>query len=322
MEKRQRCRFLSVSKSTRAFWREARATRGFSFFDFIHGYIYARWPYHYIGIGKGDHYLVQKFTPLIKLWRILFPDTARTSLQHSTNQASHTVADGYHGKTLPLEKASQLLTINEPIRVPDLEQVIPYVRARTILIENPEQIAVIDCPCRASLPNPCLPHDVCMIVGEPFVSFVIEHQPKRSRRITSVEALQILETEDEKGHVHHAFFKDAMLDRFYAICNCCSCCCGAINAHKNDIPMLESSGYVAVVREDQCIGCGICAAYCQFDALQIKSELRMVDTISCMGCGVCIDKCPEGAIKLVRDEGKGVPLEIHSLMDEIVGQMD
>jgi hypothetical protein len=25
-------------------------------------------------------------------------------------------------------------------------------------------------------------------------------------------------------------YKDAMLGRFYAICNCCSCCCGAMEA--------------------------------------------------------------------------------------------
>jgi ferredoxin len=35
-----------------------------------------------------------------------------------------------------------------------------------------------------------------------------------------------------------------------------------------------------------------------------------------MGCGVCTSKCEHGALSLVRDEGKGVPLEICSLMQE------
>jgi hypothetical protein len=26
------------------------------------------------------------------------------------------------------------------------------------------------------------------------------------------------------------YYKDAMLGRFYAICNCCACCCGAMQA--------------------------------------------------------------------------------------------
>ena len=36
-----------------------------------------------------------------------------------------------------------------------------------------------------------------------------------------------------------------------------------------------------------------------------------------MGCGVCVDKCLQGALTLVRDEAKGVPLEICSLMESI-----
>ncbi len=48
------------------------------------------------------------------------------------------------------------------------------------------------------------------------------------------------------------YYKDAMLNRFYAICNCCSCCCGAMNAWNNGTPMLASSGYVAVVDEELC----------------------------------------------------------------------
>ena len=69
-----------------------------------------------------------------------------------------------------------------------------------------------------------------MIVGEPFASFVNEHNPDKSRWITRDEAIQILE-EDARGRVYHAFFKDAMLESYYAICKCYSCCCGAMKAH-------------------------------------------------------------------------------------------
>ncbi|HTP02472.1 MAG TPA: 4Fe-4S binding protein, partial [Anaerolineales bacterium] len=227
------------------------------------------------------------------------------------------VADTYHGKTIPLETAKQLVSFHEHdhIHVDDLEQIIPYKRARSIILKNPEKIVALDCPCRASRPNPCLPMDVCLIVGDPFASFVREHQPNRSRWITSQEAIAILQAEDERGHMHHAFFKDAMLDRFYAICNCCECCCGAMQAQRNGVPMLASSGYVSKVDEDLCIGCSDCAAYCQFAALEVVEGVNRVIYDNCMGCGVCTSKCEQGALSLVLDERKGVPLQVCDLAD-------
>ena len=38
----------------------------------------------------------------------------------------------------------------------------------------------------------------------------------------------------------------------------------------------------------------------------------------CMGCGVCVSKCDQDALSLVRDDAKGVPLEICSLMNEML----
>jgi hypothetical protein len=55
------------------------------------------------------------------------------------------------------------------------------------------------------------------------------------------------------------YHKDAMLNRFYAICNCCACCYGAMQARQHGTPMLASSGYVAIVDADLCAGCGLCA---------------------------------------------------------------
>lgn len=302
-----------IKPSTQAFWEEARQTRGYSLFDFFHGYVYGRWPYLYIGIGKGKHPLSKYFAPLAGfLDRLVTKKKKGERIEERIG-----FADTYHGKAVPLETAKTLVTIKEEIKIPDLEQVIPYKRARSIVMKNPDRIVALDCPCRAAMENPCTPIDVCLIVGDPFASFVHEHHPERSRFITREEAIQILKEEDERGHVHHAFFKDAMLERFYAICNCCECCCGAMHAHRNGVPMLASSGYISQVDEDLCIGCGDCAEYCQFDALHVVEGWSQVNYEECMGCGVCVDKCLQGAIMLVRDDSKGVPLEICSLMESL-----
>lgn len=303
-----------VTPSTREFFKEARKTPGYSFFDFLHGYVYGRWTYLYIGIGVGEHPLSKRLAPLFSWFNKLVGKKKRDESDGSKNG----FADTYHGKTIPLETAKQLVLINEDIQLPDLEQVIPYKRARSIIMKNPEHIVALECPCRAAREHPCLPLDVCLIVGDPFASFIEEHHPGRSRRITRDEAVAILKAEDERGHVHHAFFKDAMLERFYAICNCCECCCGAMQAQRNGTPMLASSGYVSQVDEDLCIGCGDCSEYCQFGALEVVDGVNRVLYEKCMGCGICVSKCPQDAISLVRDEAKGIPLEICSVMEEAV----
>jgi len=196
----------------------------------------------------------------------------------------------------------------------DLEQVIPYKRARSIILENPKHIAVMDCPCRKIRPNPCKPLDVCLVIGELFTQFILEHHPSNSRKITQTEAVEILEAEHKRGHVHHAFFKSDLFDRFYAICNCCSCCCGAIQAWRNGTPMLASSGYISRVDQEKCTTCGICVVFCQFKALKKENNTIVIDEKRCLGCGVCVAKCKQKARWLDRDPSRGEPLEINKLV--------
>lgn len=312
-----------ISKSTRQFIQEGRKMETYSLWDMLHGLIYARWIYLYIGIGKGDHPLAKKLRLWIGFFSRIFgkQEAAPSTRSHSMTENSHTIADGYHGKTLPLETAKQLVMVNQPIQVEDLEQVIPYTKARSIILQNPDHIAVMDCPCRKHKKDHCEPMDVCMVVGEPFASYVIEHQPGNARWLNREEAIDILEAENQRGHVAHAFFKDAMLGRFYAICNCCECCCGAINAHKRGTPMLASSGYLAEIDQDVCIGCESCQPYCQFDALYTnEDESTSADPEKCMGCGVCVAQCPTDAISLQLAPEKGIPLEIEKLMDRASAQ--
>jgi len=313
--------FLLIKTSTLDFIRAARKTPGYSFFDFVHGYVYARWPYLYIGIGTGEHRIAERYAQFLGTvvrwldrWRYGNGDGSHENGNNNENAAKIRFADTYHGKVVPLESASRLVTVNEDIELHDLEPVIPYKYARDIVLNNPDHIVALDCPCRVSRADPCLPLDVCLIIGEPFASFVHEQHPQRSRWVNPQEAVVILQAEDKRGHVHHAFFKDAMLERFYAICNCCACCCGAMQAHRNGTPMLASSGYVSHLEIDLCSGCGSCADTCQFGALSVSNGYAIVDVDKCMGCGVCVEQCEQGALELQRDDSKGEPLEIIELM--------
>jgi ferredoxin len=80
------------------------------------------------------------------------------------------------------------------------------------------------------------------------------------------------------------------------------------------------SGYRAIIEED-CIGCGECAKYCQFDAIEMISfsdngkEKKMCNVIAerCFGCGICESKCKKENISLILDPEKGIPLNIEGL---------
>jgi NAD-dependent dihydropyrimidine dehydrogenase PreA subunit len=264
--------------------------RRFLNFDSVHGYVYGRWTNQYINI------LINHVTPRLgpggRKW----------------------LSDHYHGKVLTHEQAQAIVNLDHDIPLTDLEQIIPYPVARSILLSAPLDIAVYECACRHARANPCQPTQVCMVVGEEFVDFIVEHNPQSSRRISQQEALQLLDEEHDRGHVHSAWFKDALLDRFYAICNCCKCCCGGIEAMtKYGMPSLVSSGYVAKVDEALCNGCGICVESCAFGALSLAGEGVLVEWETCMGCGVCVGQCPLDAASLERDERKGIPLDVTSL---------
>jgi Pyruvate/2-oxoacid:ferredoxin oxidoreductase delta subunit len=253
----------------------------------LHGYVYGRWPYQYISLCVNT--LLPRMGPKAKRWW----------------------ADHYHGKVLPTELAKAIITLDHDIPRTDLEQIIPYPTARDIVLKGPPSVTLLDCPCRAAREAPCQPSDVCMVIGDG--SFILEHQPHKSRRVSQDEALELLQAEHERGHVHTAYFKDAMRNRFYAICNCCSCCCGGIEAMvQRDVPMVASSGYVAQVDELGCIACGDCEEACPFDAVHVNGT-SIVEWEKCMGCGVCVGQCQTETMTLVRDERKGIPLDVREI---------
>jgi NAD-dependent dihydropyrimidine dehydrogenase PreA subunit len=262
--------------------------RTFSFRSLI-AYLYARWP-----------------TPILKLgFGVIMP--------HLNEWGKKWLREHYHGKVLTHELAREIITLDHDIPRQDLDQIIPYERARELVLSVPLDLVAYDCSCRLARPVHCEPTRVCLIIGQPFASFTLENKPERSHRLTQEEALTLLKEEHERGHVHSAFFKEDCLNRFYVICNCCKCCCGGIEAMvKYDNPIVASSGYVPQIDAEMCSGCGICVEACSFGALALGA-VAVLDWMKCMGCGVCEERCAQGCISLVRDERKGIPLDVRQL---------
>ena len=303
-----------LKQSTIDYYRACRQ-RGMSLLEFIHGYVYVRWCYHYIGLaGDKDPWWRWLWAPLVVLVNHLTPfKPTEDNRLGDPAQKKPVWGDTYHGKAMPLSEATKLIRLDRPVDTEVSEQVLPYTRAREIVLANPDHIVVIDCPCRSGMKNPCLPLDVCLIIGDPIASFMLANHPDKARTISADEAVRILKAENARGHVAHAFFKDAMLGRFYAVCNCCSCCCGAMKATRMGVNMLCSSGYLAQVDEDKCTACGTCAGKCQFKAIGFRDGHAFIREDRCMGCGVCIESCAKDALSLRLAPEKGQPL----LVDEL-----
>lgn len=54
----------------------------------------------------------------------------------------------------------------------------------------------------------------------------------------------------------------------------------------------------AFIKPDHCAGCGLCAQYCRFEAIQIINDHYQVNEIACEGCGLCFEICPTKTIEM------------------------
>jgi NAD-dependent dihydropyrimidine dehydrogenase PreA subunit len=258
----------------------------------LHGYVYGRWTAQYLRFVI--HHVLPRLGPVGKKF----------------------LADRYHGKVLTLEHARAIISVDVNVPLMTLsEQIIPFPKARDLVLHGPPDVCVIECGCRNARESPCQPTKVCMAIGKEFVDFAVEHNPDTARRLTQQEALDLLQAEHDRGHVHSAWFRGACADRFYAICNCCKCCCcGVENMTKYGIINVAPSGYVPKIASERCESCGTCVEACPFQALAMGDGHAELSWKKCLGCGVCVGRCKKGNIELVRDERKGVPFDVRALL--------
>lgn len=282
--------------------------------DFFSAYVYLKYIDHFIYHALNASGLSPKERKEVPEAGI--DDMLNAAVQRVAEASISIETSFYHGKVVKVNDAVKLVTQKRDLTVPVPEQVIPFKVARDIAINNPESIAVGTCACRAAADKPCLPPpmEVCLIIGDPYASFIAEKSPL-FRRCTQEEAVDVIEAAHQRGDVQAAYFKKDVGNKFFAICNCCDCCCVGIkmwNQLGGMVPIITASGYVAVVGED-CNGCGSCEGSCRFHALTLDDQVAVIDRDKCMGCGVCVDVCPVGAISLERDPSKGEPLDIDVL---------
>ncbi|KAH3759213.1 4Fe-4S ferredoxin [Pelomyxa schiedti] len=228
--------------------------------------------------------------------------------------------DTYHGKPVTTEDAKKIVMIERDLPRVDLgERILPYKEVREMALSANSTVGVIECTCRMlarernhGQRGKCGPSAVCMVFG---LSEAMCKE-KGGRLLTKQEALDLLDDQHRLGHVHNVYFKN-VFDGFFAICNCCKCCCGGIATMMAFGRSLTSSGYVAQVDNNKCCGCGACVKTCPFDAIEMKDRRPVFDPRRCLGCTACDGTCPKKAISYLRDPSKPEPLDINAIANNL-----
>jgi len=57
-------------------------------------------------------------------------------------------------------------------------------------------------------------------------------------------------------------------------------------------------GQIAIINQELCTSCGLCAELCRFDAISQESGVYSIDPIACEGCALCFYQCPVEAIRM------------------------
>ena len=169
------------------------------------------------------------------------------------------------------------------------------------LLQEAKSFQVQDCICRK---EQLLEGKKCEHTFEICLSFSTEENAfdryPSGRSVSKEEAIQIMKKAEEEGLVHCTYNVE---EGQVFVCNCCSCCCGILRGVKsyNAPYILAKSNFVAVIDQDSCAACGVCAdERCPMDAISEEDGSYSVIAQRCIGCGVCAPTCPTESITLER----------------------
>lgn len=193
--------------------------------------------------------------------------------------------------------------VQEPVLINDkTNHILDYERA-THIVEEAKYIGLGTCYCRHKMyhaGHPCeinAPWDVCLTFDN--VARSLAEHGDYARLISKEEAKEVLERSYESNLVQ---IGENVREHPAFICNCCGCCCEALQAARRFSPMqpVATTNYMPKVSVKTCIGCGKCAKVCPILAISMKEGRPVIDGEICLGCGVCARNCPTKAISLER----------------------
>ena len=188
---------------------------------------------------------------------------------------------GFNFRVLPLAKTIKAT------------RVLSYEQTSDI-IASAEKVAVQLCPCRRRERNCDNPVETCISLDK-LADYILDRG--LGRRITKNEALNLLKDCEKLNLVHQTVNTDSP----DVICNCCPCCCSLLRAviYHGSKAALSKSRFRPRVDSSKCRECLRCTRVCYFGAMVNKNSKRVYVQENCYGCGLCAANCPNDAITLI-----------------------
>ncbi len=226
-----------------------------------------------------------------------------------------TIEDGYKTlgrlETLFLKKgrlpAAVIKSMEEKAKVEHFGQVLPIEEISDLVLKA-DSVVRMPCACRWTMTRKEERCCYALSYGPDawYKGFNMSYFGKSSdeglEKIEANEAISQMEALEEGGAIHSIW---TMMTPFIgAVCNCNSRDCIAIRTLSGiGAHTIARAEHVAVVNKESCVGCGLCAERCQFDAIgsvmEEGGDNAEIDTNKCYGCGLCRRACSQGAISLV-----------------------
>lgn len=198
--------------------------------------------------------------------------------------------------------------VQEPVLTNEkTNHILDYEKA-THIIEEAEYIGLGLCYCRHKMSHadhPCeidAPWDVCLTFDN--VARSLSEHGDYTKLVSKAEALDALERSYESNLVQ---IGENVRERPAFMCNCCGCCCEALQAARRFSPMqpVATTNYIPNISTEDCVGCGKCAKVCPVLAISMEAKedgkkRAVLDSEICLGCGVCARNCNFKSIEMKR----------------------
>jgi Pyruvate/2-oxoacid:ferredoxin oxidoreductase delta subunit len=125
------------------------------------------------------------------------------------------------------------------------------------------------------------------------------------RKVTLDELLEIMKKAEKAGLVHETMNSQ---DTSMFVCNCCPDCCGFLKSVKEfqNYEAITKSNFSPRIERTSCKKCETCMRICPMETIyhhfphteDSSDNMMVIRDNLCIGCGVCASNCPNAAITL------------------------